>query len=761
MSSVSDPALNGACHVTPAIIPNPAAERQPNPEQIRTPQRDSDDAYPYYVQDVLSRFEGLHREADGWVCRCLSHQDSNPSLRISVGDGGKLLLHCRGGCAVEDVLAAAGLCFRDLWPGENEEPMQPLAPEAASWTVSDADADYRNEVYGALLAALVLSEAHRAALRHRGFSDAQIDLAGYKTLGGDLTRLLGQLYEQFGDRLAAVPGFIAVPGGEGARLATDARGVAIPVRDRAKRVIALKVRRDSDAGGRGKYVYVSGGDSPSCGAPCHVPLAAVPRADGLWRVAEGPLAADVATALSDVPTIGVAGVTTWRHAVPVLELLGAKQVRVAFDAPDLRNNPGVRRQVAAFVQGLRDVGITPAVEVWDGQKGIDDQLAAGGTTSVVPAGGVDAYLARLDGQPLAALPAAERVPAEPVSPSRLAAVLKANGKQRPRFEFPDPVTADVFVAGDAGEVEWLWGGYLARGEITLLSAKPKAGKTTLVAALLGATCRGEKEFLGRKLEPRFRTLIVTQEKPYHWKLRIERHGYDPDLILFQPGRDGRSHPGKAMPMPAWEALWEHLARKVKELGVGAVLLDTTADFWPVKKEADPAEITAAMAPVEQVTEVAGGAVLAVHHDRKGGGEGVDAIRGSGQLAGYVAIPLGLKQSGPEGLFRTLTSESRYDDTPKAVTFRREEGGRLAVVGGSAAEAVTATREAQAAADDAGVVAHLVANPGGLTVAALAKALNVARKTAQGRAERVFAAGGCLRTGEGKKNDPVRYLPLAA
>ena len=51
-----------------------------------------------------------------WTACCPSHDDSDPSLSIGVGDRGQVLLHCFAGCSAEAVLAALDLDFSDLYP---------------------------------------------------------------------------------------------------------------------------------------------------------------------------------------------------------------------------------------------------------------------------------------------------------------------------------------------------------------------------------------------------------------------------------------------------------------------------------------------------------------------------------------------------------------------------------------------------------------------------------------------------------------------
>jgi hypothetical protein len=82
----------------------------------------------------------------------------------------------------------------------------------------------------------------------------------------------------------------------------------IPIRDLSSRIVALKVRRDDPAEDGPRYVYLSsvGHGGPGPGSPVHVPLGTV-ALDGVARVTEGELKADLAAALSGLPTIGPAG----------------------------------------------------------------------------------------------------------------------------------------------------------------------------------------------------------------------------------------------------------------------------------------------------------------------------------------------------------------------------------------------------------------------------------------------------------------------
>jgi hypothetical protein len=83
------------------------------------------------------------------------------------------------------------------------------------------------------------------------------------------------------------------------------------------------------------------------------------------RVTEGELKADVCTALSDTPTVGVPGVTQWRGAIEVLRLLGVKTVVLAYDAPDVHTKRPVFEQAEAFWRELKNAEYEVELEDWE------------------------------------------------------------------------------------------------------------------------------------------------------------------------------------------------------------------------------------------------------------------------------------------------------------------------------------------------------------------------------------------------------------
>jgi hypothetical protein len=250
-----------------------------------------------------------------------------------------------------------------------------------------ADVDFLHAVYSGLIARLTLSKAHRVALHRRGLVDDAIDRAGYRTLPRQgRARVARELHETLGDKLLHVPGFVVKDAPPGRYLTfRGPAGLVVPCRDRSGRILALKVRRDDVDGSGPRYLYCSstGHGGPGPGAPVHCPVG-TPEAAEVVRLTEGELKSDVVQALTGLPTVSVPGVGTWRPALGVLQAMGCKTVRLAFDV-DAWDNPTVARALAGCADALAKAGFAVELERWaaaDG-KGLDDVLAAGKAPEVL------------------------------------------------------------------------------------------------------------------------------------------------------------------------------------------------------------------------------------------------------------------------------------------------------------------------------------------------------------------------------------------
>jgi hypothetical protein len=250
-----------------------------------------------------------------------------------------------------------------------------------------AEVDTLHAIYSALLGMLTLNGTHRENLRDRGLPEKDIDAREYRSLLiSGRAKLAQRLHDRFGDKVLTVPGIVAKEGDRGRYLTIrGAAGCLIPVRDAQGRIVALKSRSDDAKGDSPKYSYLSsvkdGGPGP--GSPVHLPLGISGPVERV-RLTEGALKADIATALSGMPTISLPGVSNGSAAVATLKALGVQTVLVSFDA-DASSNETVARALRACIATLTEAGFGIELELWDGTqaKGIDDALAAGLSINVV------------------------------------------------------------------------------------------------------------------------------------------------------------------------------------------------------------------------------------------------------------------------------------------------------------------------------------------------------------------------------------------
>ena len=91
------------------------------------------------IAGVLARLTHPKRQGAGYVARCPAHDDSTPSLSVSVGASGAVVLHCHAGCTTEAVVGALGLTMADLWPAKAEaiQPVQRRVVQTYDYTDAD------------------------------------------------------------------------------------------------------------------------------------------------------------------------------------------------------------------------------------------------------------------------------------------------------------------------------------------------------------------------------------------------------------------------------------------------------------------------------------------------------------------------------------------------------------------------------------------------------------------------------------------------
>ena len=96
------------------------------------------------LEKVLSRVPNHRRSGKGYRACCPAHEDRNPSLSISVGDDGRVLLKCFAGCRAETIVNALGLTMSDLFSDRHDPAsgLQQALPERVFQRPEDAARGY-------------------------------------------------------------------------------------------------------------------------------------------------------------------------------------------------------------------------------------------------------------------------------------------------------------------------------------------------------------------------------------------------------------------------------------------------------------------------------------------------------------------------------------------------------------------------------------------------------------------------------------------
>lgn len=324
--------------------------------------------------------------------------------------------------------------------------------------------------------------------------------------------------------------------------------------------------------------------------------------------------------------------------------------------------------------------------------------------------------------------------------SILSAQLREEVGQRQVLRF----VSGAEIAMDTDEqIKWIVPGFVARGGITELGAKVKAGKTTLIMKLVRAAAEG-LDFLG-KPTLRTSTVYLTEQPVVSFRQAMERAdllGRDDFHVLFHSETRG---------MP-----WHQIAAAaVAECGrVGAFLLvvDTLPQFAGLKgdSENNSGDALAAMEPLLRVA-AEGIAVILTRHERKSGGEVGDSGRGSSAFAGAVDIVLSLRKpvGNSKKTQRILQALSRFSETPAELLVELADNDYVAL--GEPHDA--ALREAK---DLIIAIAPSVESEA-MTLKEITGTSEVPRSTVQRAVEELLREELLSRVGDGKRSSPYRYF----
>lgn len=272
-------------------------------------------------------------------------------------------------------------------------PVTSAKVEIQETTAELAKPDQLNAVYRDLLQQLELGDGHRGQLEQRGLTSEEIQRYGFRSCQNPtkMARIASELHRTHGDLCQQVPGWTTR---DERPWINGAPGILIPTWDMDGNIVGIHIRRDRAEGDEGpKYIWLSslntGGPSPSCPPffcfPTGLYKQGEVEAPDVWLV-EGEFKAIAVARETKQLTISVAGVSLWKLALPVLEAVKARRVRLAYDSDWQSKDPDkiqavrhVSKAILMAWRGLREAGFEVALATWplEHGKGIDDLIQAG------------------------------------------------------------------------------------------------------------------------------------------------------------------------------------------------------------------------------------------------------------------------------------------------------------------------------------------------------------------------------------------------
>lgn len=260
-----------------------------------------------------------------------------------------------------------------------------------------ASPDHLHKVYSAFLKELNLTDKNRMELYSRGFNDETIEMCEFKTFPKrdeinyfDLCkRLMGK-----GLSLKGVPGFFQCKNGSWSFVQIT-KGIIMPTRDYADRIVGLQVRKDDDLrvvheDGKleNKCSWFSSKNSTNgCGSKTFVHFACdwifdkelncykpyfISGEDKKvdFVLTEGMMkAALIHQFQPNLPVMSVPGVDALYklpEALAVIKRYGARTIMLAFDM-DYETNPDVAKGMERAKEMIKDAGL----KLWVSDKGND------------------------------------------------------------------------------------------------------------------------------------------------------------------------------------------------------------------------------------------------------------------------------------------------------------------------------------------------------------------------------------------------------
>lgn len=178
--------------------------------------------------------------------------------------------------------------------------------------------------------------------------------------------------------------------------------------------------------------------------------------------------------------------------------------------------------------------------------------------------------------------------------------------------------------------DWLVAGLVLKGHMTMLSADPKCGKSTLLNQMYKPlTDVDGGEFLGINVIGNKKIMVISEDNKRIAKRRHDQWNFN--LENFHEANNPWD--AGSIGVNKWRGIWEDLLKGdlTKHKPYDLVVIDTMSTFAPLRNENDADSVRAVLLPLKKLC-ASGVAVVIVHHSTKRAGVGA---RGSGV---WTSIP---------------------------------------------------------------------------------------------------------------------------
>jgi hypothetical protein len=314
---------------------------------------------------------------------------------------------------------------------------------------------------------------------------------------------------------------------------------------------------------------------------------------------------------------------------------------------------------------------------------------------------------------------------------------------------PDNFTSlSNFLAEPDVPVNWIVDGFAPAGGLSLIVAKPKAGKSTLARYIAVCVARGVP-CLGRATSQGPVLYVSIEERRRDVRDHFKR------LTAGCPELPIHVHVGQVAGTPAKatrEGIRAHrvawLAREIERHRPVLVVVDTWGKFLNVKDNNDYAEGLEAAQPIVDLARNTDAHLGFTHHAKKSEAELIDSVLGSTAIAASVDTILLIRRL-PDKI-RTLASNQRVgEDLDESVVLLDKTAGTLAMPG-----TLDAVRRGHAI--DAVVRVVRAAHPTPLGERDICERAGMQRAVTLAALRDAVMDALLSRSGEGKRGKPFRW-----